>query len=70
MKKYLKLYNIVKEKIITGEYKAGEKLPSKRVMADMSGYSSITVEAAYNMLSDEGYIASTTSTYGTSAVSA
>ncbi len=56
-KKYVSLYNNVKEKIISGEYKAGEKLPSKRVMADKTGYSSITVEAAYNMLSDEGYIA-------------
>ncbi len=55
-KKYLILYRNVKEKILCGEYKPGEKLPSKRVMADKSGYSVITVEAAYNILSDEGYI--------------
>ena len=55
-KKYVSLYNFVKDKIISGEYKAGSRLPSKRVMADMSGCSSITVEAAYSMLCDEGYI--------------
>lgn len=56
MKKYFNLYKTIKNKIINGEYKADEKLPSKRVMADMSGYSLITVEHAYNMLADEGYI--------------
>lgn len=55
-KKYFNLYRDIKNKIISGEYKALEKLPSKRVMADMSGYSLITVEHAYNLLSDEGYI--------------
>lgn len=52
------LYRTVKDKIASGEYKAGEKLPSKRVTADRSGCSVITVEKAYNMLIDEGYIAS------------
>lgn len=55
-KKYLQLYKSIKEKIISGEYKAGEKLPSKRIMADKSGCSIITVEKAYEMLSDEEYI--------------
>lgn len=55
-KKYLQLYKSIKEKIINGEYKAGEKLPSKRIMADKSGCSIITVEKAYEMLSDEEYI--------------
>ena len=55
-KKYYSLYITVKGKILDGEYRAGEKLPSKRVMADMTGYSLITVEAAYNMLADEGYV--------------
>lgn len=55
-KKYFELYKKIKEKIILREYKKGQKLPSKRVMADMSGYSVITVEKAYNMLADEGYI--------------
>lgn len=55
-KKYLQLYKNIKSKIISGEYKAGEKLPSKRIMADKSGCSIITVEKAYEMLSDEEYI--------------
>lgn len=58
MKKYLDVYRTVKNKILCGEYKAGEKLPSKRVMADKKGVSVITVEKAYNMLADEGYISS------------
>lgn len=55
-KKYYTLYKTVKEKILSGEYKAGEKLPSKRVMADKTSFSTITVESAYSRLADEGYI--------------
>ncbi len=56
-KKYLAIYKSIKNKILHGEYKSGEKLPSKRVAADKNGCSVITVEAAYGMLADEGYIA-------------
>ena len=56
MKKYYALYREIKAKILNGEYRAEEKLPSKRVMSDMTGYSLVTVEAAYGMLEDEGYI--------------
>ncbi len=55
--KYLNLYQTIKEKIIRGEYPAGSKLPSKRVMADRMGYSVMTVETAYNLLAEEGYLA-------------
>lgn len=55
-KKYLALYNDIKNRILTGVYDTNEKLPSKRVMADKSGCSVITVESAYSMLEDEGYI--------------
>ncbi len=58
MKKYFEIYLMIKKRIISGEYKSEQKLPSKRVMADMTGYSLITVEKAYSMLSDEGYIIS------------
>ncbi len=57
-KKYLGIYRTIKNKIISGEYKAGEKLPSKRTEADRTGCSVVTVEKAYNMLIDEGYIIS------------
>jgi len=55
-KKYLEIYKSIKNKILNGEYLAGEKLPSKRVTADKNGCSVITVETAYGMLADEGYI--------------
>ncbi len=57
-KKYFALYKAVKEQIESGEYKNGEKLPSKRVMADKTGFSVITVERAYELLTEEGYIVS------------
>lgn len=55
-KKYLALYKEIKHKILSGEYPPKEKLPSKRVMADMHGVSIVTVATAYGMLEDEGYI--------------
>ncbi len=55
-KKYVTLYHTVKEKILSGEYKTATKLPSKRTMADRTGVSVITVEKAYAMLLEEGYI--------------
>lgn len=57
-KKYYQIYDEIKRKILCGEYKYGDKLPSKRVMSDRSGYSVITVETAYAILADEGYISS------------
>lgn len=57
-KKYLSLYREVKQRILSGEYPSGKKLPSKRVMADRMGYSPVTVETAYAMLEDEGYLIS------------
>ncbi len=55
-KKYYSIYLDVKSKILQGNFKAGEKLPSKRVMADKMGCSIVTVESAYAMLEEEGYI--------------
>lgn len=55
-KKYYSLYFDIKSKILEGKYEAGEKLPSKRVTADVTGYSIVTVERAYAMLEEEGYI--------------
>ena len=56
MKKYVSIYKDIKEKIQSGIYFAGKKLPSKRVTADNYGVSVITVERAYAMLFEEGYI--------------
>ncbi len=55
-KKYVSLYEEIKEKIMRGEFRSGTKLPSKRVCAEQKGVSLITVAAAYAMLEDEGYI--------------
>ncbi len=55
-KKYLTIYKRIKDQILNGEYEAGTKLPSKRVTADKYGCSVITVETAYDMLTEEGYI--------------
>jgi len=57
-KKYLGIYRNIKKKIVNNEFREGDKLPSKRIMADLSGCSVITVEKAYSMLCDEGYIIS------------
>jgi len=56
MTKYSALYIALKNRIQAGELSPGEKLPSKRIMADRFGCSLITVEKAYGMLEDEGYL--------------
>jgi len=53
---YIKLYEKLRQEITKGAYKFGDKLPSKRVLSESSGTSVITVEHAYNILCDEGYI--------------
>lgn len=53
---YIQLYRQVKEDIISGVYVYGEKLPSKRLTASETGVSIITVEHAYGLLCDEGYV--------------
>lgn len=55
---YLQLYNLLKEDITAGTYHFGEKLPSKRMTADETGVSVITVEHAMQLLAEEGYIES------------
>ncbi len=53
---YLKIYRRLREDITGGLYPKGSKLPSKRSMAEAEGVSVITVEHAYGLLADEGYI--------------
>jgi GntR family transcriptional regulator/MocR family aminotransferase len=55
---YLQLYEIIKKDIVDGVYKQGDKLPSKRIVSQESGVSVITVEHAYGLLCDEGYVES------------
>ncbi len=56
--KYYYLYSAIKEDILSGTLKKNEKLPSKRSLSEHLGVSLITVETAYQMLKDEGYIES------------
>ena len=56
--KYYYLYSAIKEDILSGVLKKNEKLPSKRALAEHLGVSLITVETAYQMLKEEGYIES------------
>ena len=53
---YEALYRCIRSDILSGRLKAGEKLPSKRALAENLEVSKITVEAAYNQLLSEGYI--------------
>ena len=53
---YQQLYLQVREDIINGIYPFGSKLPSKRTVALNSNISTVTVEHAYALLCEEGYI--------------
>lgn len=50
------LYITIKKQIQQGILKGNEKLPSKRTLAQHLGISVITVQNAYNLLIDEGYL--------------
>ena len=52
---YVQLYEQLKKDIVNGAYPYGSKLPSKRLLAEESGVSVITIEHAYGILCDEGY---------------
>ncbi|MBR2029102.1 MAG: PLP-dependent aminotransferase family protein [Oscillospiraceae bacterium] len=52
---YIQLYHILRNDIVSGAFPFGSKLPSKRMMAEESDISVITVEHAYSILCDEGY---------------
>ncbi|MBE6775539.1 MAG: PLP-dependent aminotransferase family protein [Ruminococcaceae bacterium] len=54
-KAYIQLYRQLRQDITDGIYKYGSKLPSKRLLAEESGVSVITVEHCYSLLCDEGY---------------
>ena len=53
---YMKLYEKLRDEITRGVYKYGDRLPSKRVLADDFGTSVITVQHAYDILMSEGYV--------------
>ena len=53
---YEALYRAIREDILTGALRPGEKLPSKRALASNLEVGKTTVEAAYGQLLEEGYI--------------
>ncbi len=53
---YLQLYKQVRDDIVNQIYPYNSKLPSKRIIADELSISTVTVEHAYALLSEEGYI--------------
>ena len=53
---YLQLYKLLRQDVISGVYPYKSKLPSKRLIAEETGVSVITVEHAYNLLVEEGYV--------------
>lgn len=55
---YEALYRCIREDILQGSLVPGQKLPSKRSLAQNLELSVITVEAAYNQLLSEGYLRS------------
>lgn len=53
---YLQLYKQLRDAIIAEIYPYDTKLPSKRSLAEETGVSTVTVEHAYALLCDEGYV--------------
>ncbi|MBQ8618332.1 MAG: PLP-dependent aminotransferase family protein [Clostridia bacterium] len=49
------LYSALREEIMSGRIASGEKMPSKRQLAEHLHVSTATVEAAYGRLASEGY---------------
>ncbi len=53
---YEQLYESIRDDILSGKMREGEKLPSKRALAESRHVSVITVENAYSQLIAEGYV--------------
>ena len=53
---YLRLYKYLRDDILAGIYPFNTKLPSKRYLSEELEVSTVTVEHAYALLCDEGYV--------------
>lgn len=53
---YIQLYEQLRSDVISGIYPSRSKLPSKRLIAEETGVSVNTVEHAFALLADEGYV--------------
>ncbi len=54
---YLQIYRLLRDDIRNGAFPYQDKLPSRRLLAEEMGVSTITVEHAYALLCEEGYAA-------------
>ncbi|NYT82635.1 PLP-dependent aminotransferase family protein [Alcaligenaceae bacterium] len=54
------LYDTLRQLILSGDLRAGTKLPASRVLSKETGLSRNTVLGAYEQLQSEGYVVSTT----------
>ena len=55
---YLQIYRQIRQDIIDGVYPLDSKLPSMRLLCDELSVSTVTVDHAYALLCDEGYVES------------
>ncbi|MBQ8300427.1 MAG: PLP-dependent aminotransferase family protein [Clostridia bacterium] len=55
---YIQLYEAISDDIMNGRLRNGAKLPSRRTMAEKLGIAENTVDGAYKMLLDTGYVES------------
>ncbi len=55
---YVQLYEVLREDISAGLFPYGARLPSKRLLAEELGLSLVTVEHAFALLCEEGYVRS------------
>ncbi|MEA4874016.1 MAG: GntR family transcriptional regulator [Anaerorhabdus sp.] len=55
---YVQLMDSILHKIVTGEYKIGQKIISEREMSDRYGLNRMTVRKAIKKLTEEGYLIS------------
>ena len=53
---YMQLYRALRADLVSGVFPYGAKLPSKRTLAEELGLSLLTVEHAFALLADEGYL--------------
>ena len=51
---YEYLYRCIRDQVVAGQIAAGERLPSRRTLAERLGVSVVTVEGAYAQLVAEG----------------
>lgn len=56
MKAYLRLYEVLRERISTGEYGVGDQIPTEREIESLFGVSRITIRHALRLLQEQGLV--------------